>query len=122
MYIYIQRDFEKHVIIIRSFCPYPENYADELERKSTDAESSINMCIIEGARLDNHTITTFTARSVLICITICSRRPDCMSINYHLVDRTCDMNDKAAANYQAILDFHTHHNTIWCCLPVCIRE
>ena len=78
-----------------------------MERSATDSHSYINMCMRKGARLENNVIATFAARSDLICLTICSRRPDCRSVNYHLVDQTCDINDKAATDYRAIHDFDT---------------
>ena len=78
---------------------------EELERHAAGVESAINMCVIEGARLLNHVITTFTTRSSLLCVTLCSRQPGCMSINYHFGTNTCEINNRVATDYRAVDDF-----------------
>ena len=65
------------------------------------------MCVVQGAKLLNHIITTFTACLQLVCVSLCSIKPDCLSINYTLVHNTCGLNDKVAIDYRAICDFFT---------------
>lgn len=63
------------------------------------------MCLVQGAKLLNHAMISFTNSSKVACVSVCSMRPDCKSINFHSVDLTCDINDEAATSYKAILDF-----------------
>lgn len=76
-----------------------------MERNVGGTESAITMCLVQGARIQHHNMTTITTRSQLTCKSVCSMHSDCKSINFHLVYRTCDINDEAATSYKAVLDF-----------------
>ena len=105
-----------------------ENYRsmEELERYVAGTESVITMCLVQGARLLNHSIFTFTASSKSRCISVCSMRSDCKSINFNVVDRTCDINTQVATSYKAVHDFdsqrsadYIYASTIKCWLYPC---
>ena len=78
-----------------------------MESQIIGPATTVKMCVVQGAKLLNHIITTFTACSQLVCVSLCSIKPDCLSINYNLVHNTCELNDKVATDYRAIYDFFT---------------
>ena len=96
-----------------------------MESQIIGPATTVKMCVVQGAKLLNHIIATFTASSQLACVSLCSIKPDCLSINYNLVDKTCELNDKVATDYRAIYDFftelypdHIYYSTsvCWMCL------
>ena len=82
---------------------------EKLERNSSGATSTINLCEKAGVKLLNHVISALMARSSLMCMSICSRRTDCKWINYHImIDMTCELNNQTTTHYQAVNDLVTN--------------
>lgn len=101
-----------------------ENYRfnEEMERNVNGVESTIAMCLVREAKLLNHVIMTFTASSKSRCISVCSMHANCKSINFHIGDRTCDINNEAATSYKAVLDFNNQlsEDNIYASTTVCL--
>ena len=48
---------------------------------------------VHGFALVNHVYKSFTADRLAICYSACNTQPSCQSVNYDLVDKTCQLNN-----------------------------
>ena len=50
--------------------------------------------LLEGKYLKNHVISSFVKDDVEGCVDLCLRHAHCYSINFHMVDHKCELNNK----------------------------
>lgn len=75
------------------------NHQGYMDKVSYPHLQSMTMCRVPGAHLSNHVITSSSLDTVKQCISGCVNHPRCLSLNYIIYTRLCELNDAVFSDW-----------------------